>query len=696
MKHKRLYLALTTLLCAPSYVFADSQLDTISITATKIERESKTVPQSVYIIDEKQIETENAISINEMISKIPGVTAVTKNNGYDSRLIIRGAGLKAPYGVREIMVIRDGVPMTDPDSFTRFDVIDIDDIESIEVYKGPGSIFASNATGGVVFIKSKSVFDDQQDRVKVGYGSFGTAKLNVKKSIQASDTDSFSINFSHRQSDNNWRDWNKFDTSQLSVKHGHFFNDDSVLETEIAYTQANLQLPQSLSAAEFEAYKDSGETTNTSSAWQKSGRYSNTLFINSRYETTMGEFDFKPQVYMTRWDQFHPVTGMINDSQDNTVIGTDLSWSRSHEFFNMPSEQIFGLGLRADVQNDAKKYEYADVTKIPSGRIIQVNSDEKGALANTEDSDSQIYSAYFQESFTPTSKWVIDMGIRADILNMHIKGTEYSSYNFSTGEYDAGDGDFKYQESYQLISPKIGVNYALTETLNVFAIAVSANQAPTVSEMQANQTYDKADLKGATSTNLEFGLKQRGHKFSADLNVYYTQLTDEIVSVKGGSFPNLYTYYENAGKSERKGIELSAQYQTTPSVSLGANASAMDYRYIDYVSSGTDYSDNRPRFIPDYQYALFANWHKQAYSARVEAIGFGPYYIDDANTEKDQGYDGVFNLMLGYSKQSHLVNMSVRNLLDKRYAQEVSASYGGNLYTPGTPRSLMLTYQYKY
>lgn len=692
MKHQRLYLALTTLLFAPTGVLADSQLDTISITATKVERESKTVPQSVYIIDEKQIETENATSINEMISKIPGVTAVSKNNGYDSRLIIRGAGLKAPYGVREIMVIRDGVPMTDPDSFTRFDVIDIDDIESIEVYKGPGSIFASNATGGVVFIRSKSVFDDQQDRVKVGYGSFNSVKLNAKKSLQLSDTDNISINLSHRQSDNDWRDWNEFDTSQFSIKHGHFFDDDSVIETEIAYTQANLQLPQSLSEAEFETYKDSGTTTNTSSAWQKSGRYSNTLFVNSRYETKLGEYDFKPQVYMTRWDHFHPVTGMINDSKDNTVVGTDLAWSRTHDFFNMPSEQLFGLGVRADIQNDVKKYTYADVTTGFGGRITQVTSDEKGDLANIEDSDSQIYSAYFQESFSPNTKWKIDLGIRTDLLNMNIQGTEYQRYNFSTGTYQAGNGDYSYQESYQLFSPKIGASYALTDTLNVFGIAVSANQAPTVNEMQANQTYDKGDLKGATSTNFEFGLKQRSHKFSADLNVYYTQLTDEIVSVKEGTI----TYYENAGQTERKGIEFSAQYQTTPSISLGANASAMDYRYIDYISSGNDYSDNRPRFIPDYQYALFAHWQKQAYSARLEAIGFGPYYIDDANTERDQGYNGVTNLMLGYSQQSHLINLSIRNLLDQRYAQEVSTSYTGNLYTPGTPRNLMLTYQYKY
>ncbi len=693
MQRKRLYLALIPLLAMSTSVLA--QLDTISITATKLERESKSVPQSVYIIDEKQIETENATSINELISTIPGVTAVSKNNGYDSRLIIRGAGLKAPFGVREIMVIRDGVPMTDPDSFTRFDVIDIDDVEAIEVYKGPGSIFASNATGGVVFIQSKSVFDDQQDRIKVGYGSFNTVKLNAKKSIQVSEQDSFAINFSRRQSDNNWRDWNEFDTTQFSVKHGHLFNDNSVIETEIAYTQSNLQLPQSLSAAEYEAYKDTGETTNTGGAWQKSGRYSNTLFVNSRYETTMGEYAFKPQIYMTRWDHFHPVTGIINDSQDNTVIGTDLAWSRSHDFFNMPSEQIFGIGVRADLQNDAKKYEYADVTTGFGGRITQVNSDEKGDLANIEDSDSQIYSAYMQESFSPSSKWKIDLGIRTDLLSMNIKGTEFRSYNFATGTYQAGSGDYQYQETYQLVSPKIGASYALTDTINLFAIAVSANQAPTANEMQANQTYNKSDLKGATSSNFEFGLKQRGSKFSADLNVYYTQLTDEIVAVKDGTI----TYYENAGQTERKGVELSAQYQTTASISLGVNASAMDYRYIDYISSGSDYSGNRPRFIPDYQYALSANWQKHSYSARVETIGFGPYYIDDANTERDQGYDGVTNIMLGYSKKSHLLNLSVRNLFDQRYAQEVSKTTGfttSYYYTPGTPRNLMLTYQYKY
>lgn len=34
------------------------------------------------------------------------------------------------------MVLRDGIPMTEPDSFTRLDLIDGQDIERLEVTKG--------------------------------------------------------------------------------------------------------------------------------------------------------------------------------------------------------------------------------------------------------------------------------------------------------------------------------------------------------------------------------------------------------------------------------------------------------------------------------------------------------------------------------------------------------------------------------
>ncbi len=699
MQRKALYLAILATFSTPSAAEEirseknDSELDQISITATKIGRESKSVPQSVAVVDESQIERENAMNIDDVIDNIPGVQAVSKNNGYDSRRIIRGAGLKAPYGVREIMVIRDGVPMTDPDSFTRFDLIDIDDMEGVEIYKGPGSIYASNASGGVVFIKSKSVFDDQQDRVKLGVGSFNSLNFNAKKAVTLDENDSIAFNVSRRQSDNDWRDWNKFDTTQFSVKHGHFFEDDSVLETEIAYTEANLQLPQSLSASEFEAYKDTGETTNTSGDWQKSGRYSNMLFINSRYETTMGAYTFKPQVYFTQWGHFHPVTGMINDAQDNKVVGTDLAWNRNHELFGSDAEFLFGFTARTDIRSNGKKYTYRDVDS--SGVVL---SDSKGDLAQVEDSQNNIFGAYVQDSFSPVKGLMVDVGLRYDRVDMSIDGNELLAYNWGSGTYVPGSGVYSYEETYHLFSPKIGLTYALTDQLNVYGIVASANQAPTESEMQA--TRDNApsvDLKASTSTNYEVGLKHRSQKWSADLAVYFNKLNDEIVKVENGYAD----YYENAGETEKKGVEVTAAYQITPQWALGASGSRTEYRYVDYISGTDDYSGNLLRFSPDYQYSVFVDWKKGPFSARLETTGVGEYYMDDANTEKYAGYSGVNHLTLGYVRKAHNLVLSVHNITDERYASEVSktaSSWGPDTYyyTPGAPRNAMLSYQYKY
>ena len=217
MKHSKLGLAVLAAMYSP-FSFSQTTLDAITVTATKEERKALDVSQSVDVADRKTIEDKNVRNINDVIKTMPGVIAVSKNGGYDSRLIIRGAGLKARYGVREIMVMRDGVPMTDPDSFTRFDFIDIDDMESVEVFKGPGSIEAANASGGVISVRSISVFDDSKDYFKVGAGSETSRNAAIHKTWQAGDDDNFSVQISRRQTDNNWREHNQFDTTQFSVK----------------------------------------------------------------------------------------------------------------------------------------------------------------------------------------------------------------------------------------------------------------------------------------------------------------------------------------------------------------------------------------------------------------------------------------------------------------------------------------------
>ena len=108
----------------------------------------------------------------------------------------------------------------------------------------------------------------------------------------------------------------------------------------------------------------------------------------------------KPRFYFNTWEHFHPVTGMINDSDDNSVYGTDIELTIIISAFGNDATLVAGVTYKHDITNDAKKYEYADVLTetvslpyAPFSReeIVQTFSNNKGDLAQVEDSTTTLY-----------------------------------------------------------------------------------------------------------------------------------------------------------------------------------------------------------------------------------------------------------------------------------------------------------------
>ena len=378
--------------------------DILTVTASRVERYTQEIPAAIDVIDQDRIEGSTMFNIKDAIRGTPGVLIDSKNGGYDVRLIIRGAGQKANYGVREIMVLRDGVPMTDPDSFSRFDYIDTQDIERIEITKGPGSLYSSGAAGGTVHIISKSVFDLDSNRIKLGYGEHGTGLVHGRYAGDFNEENAFALTFSHRESDNDWRKWNEYESNQFSFKHGLMLNDGGTLESELSYSKADIQLPAYMNEEEFEEFEDTGKQRDTSSPWQHNGRYSEIWFFNSRLEQTYGDFTFKPRIYYNHWKHYHPVTGAINDTPGTDSFGTDLEFSHDHQLLGN-STLVAGITGRRDQSDNAKKYKYRDIAYNPySGRIAYTESDKKGELMQTQDTVNTLYGIFMQETLRPTDR----------------------------------------------------------------------------------------------------------------------------------------------------------------------------------------------------------------------------------------------------------------------------------------------------
>ena len=673
-------------------------LEQMSVTATKIATPTKEVSESIFVVDEKTIEDKNMLNVQDALQNVSGVIAASSTNSPSPKLIIRGAGLKASYGVREIMVMKDGVPMTDPDSFTRFDFIDMQDVSSIEVQKGPGSINAVNSTGGVIQLITKSVFAEDKNSVKVGIGDDGQKNFNTKLRDKVSDNDYVSFSFSKREIDNSWRDNNEFDTTQVSLKYGHIFKDDSTIENEIAYTESNLNLPASMTKDEFEVFKQTGEQHNTSSQWQHGARDSKIVSLNTKYEKEAGNITYRPRVYFNHWEHFHPVTGLINDATDNNIFGTDLEFDWTHKVLAKDSNLVGGVTLKLDKSDDAKKYEYKDVEKNGTGKILKTLSNEKGDLASTEDSSAFLYGTYLMETIKLSDKWKFDVSARVDKLNFDIDGNELKAYNFGTGKYVAGDGLYSLDNSFTLFSTKVGTSYSLTDSTNIYTSVANANQAPTTNELGDNE-----DLEKSQSINYEVGLKTRTDNYSSDLALFQNYVQDEIIQIKD---ENGNTIYDNAGETNKKGLEFDASYNLTNNLQIGGAYTYSHFKFDTFnesvrngmVTNLVSRDGNYLPFIPQNQYSIFTAYHlANGLKTRLTARTYGSYYMDNANTQKYEGYDLITDLMIGYEKKNHNIQLNVNNLFDKYYAnKEKKNTSGVESYKAATPRISMLTYTYKF
>jgi len=621
----------------------------------------------------------------------------SKNGGFDARLIIRGAGLKAAYGIREIMVLRDGVPLTDPDSFTRLDFVDTLDIERIEVAKGPGNLFAAGSSGGAIQIFSRSVFDQTANNARIGFGSEGTENYHLRYGGKVSENQALALTATYRKMDNDWRAWNKFDTSQTSLKHGLILGTGDVVESELSYAEANVQLPGALdnTAANgrlFDRFLETGEQTTTSEAWKHSGRYSKVWFFNSKLEMQRGDFTFKPRVYYNTWYHYHPVTGIINESEKwVSNLGTDLEAQWRHG----PGTLVGGVTLRRERTPDSRKYQYRDVVTA-GGRIIATRSDAKGALAEIDDATTLLTGLYAQESWRPNDRWIIDAGLRYDLVKFEDDNTQITKYDYATGRYGAGDGLVQTRKTYRLPAPKLAASFKLSEAFHLFAMAAQAGQIPSTGEISSNPSLD-----APIARNYEVGIKGRAASWQLDASLYSNPVRKEIVQQSNGGV----TSYLNAGRTDKKGFEMAATLGLGGGWETGGHYGYADYSYKDFTepvrtgatTTNIDRSGKALPFIPKHQYGLFVGWKSGGWRARLAANTWGEYWLDNANTEKYPGWEWVANLSVGYQWQGHSLTFNADNLFDKHYAAEAKKDTSGRVtYTAAAPRTVMLTYRYDF
>src|SRR6476619_1731513 len=128
-------------------------LDSVVVRAFNGNSRLRNVPAAVTYINNSTLRRFGTASVVEAVNTTPGVHMEERSPG-SYRVNIRGSSLRSPFGVRNVKVYYNDLPLTDPSGQTYLNSLGAYDYNSVEVIKGPGSSFYGAGTGGVLLIDS--------------------------------------------------------------------------------------------------------------------------------------------------------------------------------------------------------------------------------------------------------------------------------------------------------------------------------------------------------------------------------------------------------------------------------------------------------------------------------------------------------------------------------------------------------------
>lgn len=180
-----LCLAATPALVAAQIARDTARVAPVVVTATRSALATRRSPSSVSVVTGEQLKREGITTVVDALRRMPGLTVVQSGSfGGVTSLFIRGGESKFT------KVLIDGIAVNDAGGSFDFSTLSTDNIDRIEVVRGPASVlYGSEAMAGVVQLITRS--GAERRRVELsgrggGYGSFD-ADLSARGSEGALD-----------------------------------------------------------------------------------------------------------------------------------------------------------------------------------------------------------------------------------------------------------------------------------------------------------------------------------------------------------------------------------------------------------------------------------------------------------------------------------------------------------------------------
>lgn len=663
-------LCLALMLAGPVPVFAQGGEEVrtapLVITPTRIEQSSFDLPVSIDVVDQETIQkAQPQVNTSEVLVRVPGVVANDRSNlATDLQISIRGFGARAPFGVRGIRIIADGIPLTMPDGQSQSGNIDLATARQIEVLRGPFSALYGNSSGGVINVITEDGPEQHTVTGSAWVGDFGSSKLGLKAGGQQG-----SVNYVAgvgRYDTDGFRDHSAATRDNFNSKLRLNISDDTSVTLVANSLNQEAQSPGSLTKAQLEADPtQSGTNPLLNNREYLENSQAGAVFSHKlTAEDTIRLAGYGGVRTVEAYQNFSfPGRGVLGLDRD--FYGLDLRWTRQSALAGMPLN--FTAGINYDYMTE-RRNSWTNV------------AGEKGALGRDEDNSVFNFDQFVQAELGLTERWSVSGGVRHTTVEFESK--DY----FVVGANPDDSGSLKFSET----TPVLGAVYKVTPALNVYANAGKGFETPTNVELAYASTDGSVtgmnfDLKPSTSNNYEVGVKAYvGTNTRVNAAVFKIDTKDEVALF---TFAGGRSVYRNVDSTSREGFEL-----TVDSAFGNGFQGLLAYSYIKATfdnsfaacvgvcttvggpNTTVPAGNSIPGIPENTVYGELAWSGANGMSTAVEARWVDTVFVNDVNTESADAYT-VVNWRLAFDQVSGGWRFTefarVNNLFDEQYAGSV-------------------------
>lgn len=739
--------ALAVAVPAASLAAAPTQLPTIevrghhnpykvdAVQSPKFTQSLLDTPQTINVISKEVIQQQGAATLTEALRNSPGIgTFYVGENGTTATgdaIYMRGFDASGSIFV-------DGV--RDLGSISR----DVFDVDQVEVTKGPdGTEYGRTAPTGAVNMVSKQPRLKDRVEASLGYGSANQRRVTADWNEATGEHSAFRLNVMGQKSGVPGRDDVRND--RWGIAPSLAFGIGTPTTVYLDYLHVNqdnvpdggvptIGLPGYSSPDPARAFIGNAPHVDTSNFY---GTDVDRDRVKADMFTLIATHDFENGAALhdtLRWGRTHEdylltsfMGSAVNLSTPDLADPSTWTIARSNPTFKDQTNRILTnqTNLTTNFTTGAIRHDLSTGVELTREEI---GTGGTGALDGSSWTAANLYApdpdaasglvigdtgawgrgrtdtaaAYLFDTLHFGKRWLVTAGARVDHYSTDFQSVEpcgTSRRAPACGSNPVGtplqavDAD----KHGNLYGYKLGIVYKPAANASVYANFAASAEPPggnTLALSASANSADNPDFDPQKARTVELGSKWNVFDDQLRLTaaLYRTVVTNLVVQD-----PVDLQYYQ-IGRQRVQGIELGAIGQVTRNWSVSAGYTIMDAR----VTRGNNLSQDGSNDLPYTPKSAFTAWATWRLPHRV-TIGGGARY----SGEMRRGRDGaigtpayteaywVFDAMASYAINRHAsLQLNIYNLFDEDYVAAINKS--GYRYTPGAPRSALLTLDIRY